>query len=125
MAKDALDKAKDIAQILSFIAVPILVAGISFAVQTGLNEREVRKDYVQMSLKILSSKDTPPELRQWAVSIVNASAPAPLPERAEEGLIAGTTIMPAAPGAWVMEPAPDLIQLLDRIISPSGPESTE
>jgi len=27
--------------------------------------------------------------------------------------------------AWVMEPAPNLIQLLDRIISPSGQESSE
>ncbi len=29
---------------------------------------------------------------------------------------------PEAPPAWVMEPAPNLIQLLDRIISPSGLE---
>lgn len=30
---------------------------------------------------------------------------------------------PEPPPAWVMEPAPNLIQLLDRIISPSGLES--
>ncbi|WP_370540124.1 lysis system o-spanin lipoprotein Rz1 [Achromobacter sp. ACM03] len=32
---------------------------------------------------------------------------------------------PEPPPAWVMEPAPNLIQLLDRIISPSGRESSE
>lgn len=31
--------------------------------------------------------------------------------------------VPAPPPAWVMEPAPNLIPLLDRIISPSGLES--
>ncbi|QDJ57239.1 hypothetical protein CBR72_21685 [Bordetella hinzii] len=31
---------------------------------------------------------------------------------------------PAPPPAWIMEPAPNLIPLLDRIISPSGPESS-
>ncbi|PND35964.1 hypothetical protein C1I89_05400 [Achromobacter pulmonis] len=29
---------------------------------------------------------------------------------------------PAPPPAWIMEPAPNLIQLLDRIISPYEPE---
>ncbi|WP_407061274.1 lysis system o-spanin lipoprotein Rz1 [Achromobacter ruhlandii] len=28
---------------------------------------------------------------------------------------------PVPPPAWIMEPAPNLIPLLDRIISPSGP----
>ena len=32
---------------------------------------------------------------------------------------------PEPPPAWVMEPAPNLIQLLDRIISPSGLEFNE
>ncbi|MFY3681792.1 Rz1 family lipoprotein [Achromobacter xylosoxidans] len=32
---------------------------------------------------------------------------------------------PAPPPAWIMEPAPNLIPLLDRIISPSGRESSE
>ncbi|AUZ19842.1 hypothetical protein AL509_29650 [Achromobacter xylosoxidans] len=32
---------------------------------------------------------------------------------------------PAPPPAWIMEPAPNLIQLLDRIISPSGLESNK
>lgn len=30
----------------------------------------------------------------------------------------------APPPAWIMEPAPNLIPLLDRIISPSGPGSS-
>jgi hypothetical protein len=34
-------------------------------------------------------------------------------------------LKPEPPPAWVMEPAPNLIQLLDRIISPSGLESSE
>ncbi|MNL49383.1 Lipoprotein Rz1 precursor [compost metagenome] len=32
---------------------------------------------------------------------------------------------PEPPPAWVMEPAPNLIHLLDRIISPSGLESSK
>lgn len=32
---------------------------------------------------------------------------------------------PALPPAWIMEPVPNLILLLDRIISPSGLESGE
>ncbi len=35
---------------------------------------------------------------------------------------AGECPRPEAPPAWVMEPAPNLILLLDRIISPSGLE---
>ncbi|EFF74144.1 Rz1 family lipoprotein, partial [Achromobacter piechaudii] len=34
-------------------------------------------------------------------------------------------LKPEPPPAWVMEPAPNLIQLLDRIISPSGLEFSE
>lgn len=120
MAKDGLDKAKDIAQIISLLAIPILVAGAGFSLQGELKDREVRKDYVQMSLNILSAKDAPPELKQWAVSIVNRSAPFPLPEKAAADLVAGETIMPSPPAPWVMQPAPNLIPLLDRIISPSG-----
>ncbi|CUK12881.1 Lipoprotein Rz1 precursor [Achromobacter xylosoxidans] len=32
---------------------------------------------------------------------------------------------PAPPPAWIMEPAPNLIPLLDRIISPSGRGSND
>lgn len=78
MAKDRLDIAKDLAQIASLLAVPILVAWFGWWVQSSLKESEIRRDYVQMAMTILSSQGADPDVRTWAVEVLQQNSPVPL-----------------------------------------------
>ena len=78
---ELLQKWKDMATIFSLIAVPIIVAVATQAIQNRIAEEGARKDYVTLAIGILTkNKEEQPdiELRQWAVDIVDKSAPVKL-----------------------------------------------
>jgi len=75
MSKDTLDKAKDIAQIVSMIAVPAVVAVFGWMIQTTIKDRELQRDYLQISVSMLSSKDTKEPLRKWAAEVFRQNSP--------------------------------------------------
>lgn len=87
MAKDKLDKAKDWAQILSLIAIPVVLAYVGSDIQSAAKERELRRDYVQIATGILGSKDTTPALRSWAVQILEVHSPVRLSKAVQAALI--------------------------------------
>lgn len=87
MPKDRLDKAKDWAQILSLIAIPLVVAYVGSDIQSGAKERELKRDYVQIATSILGSKDTSPALRSWAVQILEVHSPVRLSREVQTALI--------------------------------------
>lgn len=87
MAKDLLDKAKDWAQILSLIAIPLVVLYVGSDIQSAAKERELKRDYVQIAAGILGAKDTTPALRSWAVQILEAHSPVRLSREVQTALI--------------------------------------
>lgn len=80
--KDAFDKVKDIAHILSLILIPITIASGGWLIQKSITEQEIRRDYLRIAVDILSSESNNKELKQWAVNIFNKEAPEKVSSRA-------------------------------------------
>ncbi|MEC6413500.1 hypothetical protein SB816_21055 [Achromobacter sp. SIMBA_011] len=122
--KDCLDKIKDYAQIFTWVAVPILVAAFGWWYQTSAKDREIARDYVQVAVGLLASKNEDKEVRTWAVELLNKNSPVPFGKKLQEQLVeggSGFTFVPRslAPIADVMADLP--ARQLDRI----GPLLTE
>ena len=82
MQIETLQKWKELATIISLIAVPLIVATTTEAIQNRIAAESARKDYVALAIGILTKKkDEQPdiELRQWAADIVDKNAPVKLP----------------------------------------------
>lgn len=79
--KDNFDKLQSIAQILSLLAIPVLVAIFGWKIQEEMKEKEVRRDFVQIAISVLSSPqgmdDGKAQLRHWASRILASMSPVP------------------------------------------------
>src|ERR1700675_3542959 len=66
-----------LARVLSLVAIPVVLAVIGAWIQSTLNRNTVGRDYVQLAVSVLTSdKDkAPPELRAWAVDLLNENSP--------------------------------------------------
>jgi len=86
-----LDSLERLAKILSLIAIPILIAVIGSHIQDAIAKRSVNQEYVKIAVSILSKKpeEVEPPVREWAVGLLNAHAPIPLPKALAKGLLAG------------------------------------
>ncbi|WP_238866536.1 hypothetical protein [Achromobacter xylosoxidans] len=115
MAKDLLDKAKDWAQILSLIAIPVVVAYVGSDIQSSVKERELRRDYVQIATGILGSKDTTPALRSWAVQILEVHSPVRLSQGVRSALISDD-----AGVADAFRPQRDFTDALSKLFNEPG-----
>lgn len=72
---------KQIAQIVSALAVPVVLALIGYYVQRSLADAGLKKDYVQMAIGVLSNQPNKEneQLRQWAISVLDKNSPVPIP----------------------------------------------
>jgi hypothetical protein len=89
---DRLERWKSAATILSLLAVPVVLSVGGWAIQDRIAADSTQKEYVQIAIGIL--RDTPDgttgsdaDIREWAVSIVDAYAPVKLTAAAKEKLI--------------------------------------
>ena len=76
-----LDTAERISRMASIAALPIILAIGGWVIQRQLQNRTVSRDYVQLALTILQNPDqskVAPELREWAVELLNANSPTKL-----------------------------------------------
>lgn len=85
VSKTALEKALLISQIFSMIAIPVVLAAIGYWVQRGIQDQQIKRDYVNLAISLLVPKkegevQTTPELKDWAVKLLNDSAPIKLSE---------------------------------------------
>ena len=91
------------ASIAATIAVPVLIAGFGWTIQSRSADADVQKDYVQMALGILakpvSDAEADAPLRSWAVEVLSKSSPVPFGAKLESELQAGTAV--------VLSPFPD------------------
>lgn len=64
---------KQIAQIVSALAVPVVLALIGYFVQRSLADAGLKKDYVQMALGVLKEQPSKEneQLRQWAIAVLD------------------------------------------------------
>lgn len=80
---------KQIAQIASALAVPLVLAFIGYLVQSSLADAGLKKDYVQMALGVLKDQPTKEneQLRQWAISVLDKNSPVPIPSALKSQLL--------------------------------------
>ena len=97
--KDKLERIESIASICSSIAIPLVLAVMGYFVQKQFAEEGLKKDYVSIAAGIL--KDDPskqePDLRQWAVNVLDSNSPIPFSKQAKDGLLKGIVAGPGIP----------------------------
>lgn len=100
-----LERAKNLATIISALAIPIVLAIAGYFVQRELSNEGLKKDYVGIAAGILKedSSKQEPELRSWAVKVLDENSPVPFSKRAKEGLRTGAPIVVPGP-AWLGPP---------------------
>lgn len=78
---ERLESWKQIAQIISALAIPVVLALIGYFVQRSLADAGLKKDYVQMALGVLKDQPTKEnaQLRQWAIAVLDKNSPIPIP----------------------------------------------
>ncbi|RIJ02223.1 hypothetical protein DXK93_18800 [Achromobacter sp. K91] len=89
MARERLERTKDVAQIISLICVPILVAFFGWQFQAAEKDKEVRRDYVQLAISALTSERSSSETREWAAAVLSEFSPVPLGPRQASALKKG------------------------------------
>lgn len=72
-------------QIVSILAIPIVLALVGFWVQQTLQDQQIKRDYVNLAVSLLLPKkdgeqEPPRELRKWAAKLLNESSPVKLTE---------------------------------------------
>jgi len=93
MAPDSwLDTAEKLSRMLSIAAIPVVIAIGGWLIQRQLQDQTIRRDYVQLALSILQNPDpskVPPEIREWAVDLLNENSPTKLNAQAIQSLKSG------------------------------------
>jgi hypothetical protein len=93
-----LDAIERISRTASIAAIPVVLAIGGWIIQRQLQNQTVSRDYVQLALTILQSPDqskVPPELREWAVDLLNDNSPTKLNAKAMTNLKSGTVTLPS------------------------------
>jgi hypothetical protein len=98
--RSRLDALEQIAKIISFMAVPIVIpialAIYSARVQEGAQKETINRDYVQLAVSILKEKkeDMSPELRNWATDLLTEHSPTKFAPNVITGLKSGALMFP-------------------------------
>lgn len=101
-----LSKAKDLATIISLLAVPLILAVGGWFIQNRIAEQGTRSQYVQIAVGILSTSprekgsDEQTALRRWAISVVDLYAPVKLTQEGRDALIRERLDLSEAARAW-------------------------
>jgi hypothetical protein len=86
-----------ISKTLSIFAIPVVLGFGGWIIQQRLQNQTVSRDYVQLAVSILKEpKDSKidPEMRDWAVQLLNENSPTKFNQRVVDQLKAGTTQLP-------------------------------
>lgn len=75
----------------------MLIAAFGWIIQSEINDKSLRKEYVQIAVSILNSQEKSPEhsaLRDWAVEILSQNSPIKFSEPALRALKSGSPLTP-------------------------------
>jgi|SRR5438552_1085288 len=87
-----------IARILSLLAIPVAIAIVGGLIQNSLAKRSVSQQYVQVAVSILTSREKiDPNLRSWAVDLLDDNSPTRLGEVVKRKLKEGSVTLPLQP----------------------------
>jgi hypothetical protein len=77
--EETLKKWQSLSTIFAAIAIPLLIALLSWTTQLSTTSQTVQKDYVELAGTILKESDTDKNqvLREWAVQVMNKYSPVP------------------------------------------------
>jgi hypothetical protein len=93
-----LDTAEKFSRMVSIAAIPLVLGVGGWMIQRSLQDQSIRRDYVQLALAILQNPDTskvPPEIREWAVDLLNDNSPTKLNPEAVKNLKSGSVTLPS------------------------------
>jgi WD40 repeat protein len=91
------------ARIASLVAIPVVLAIIGAFIQETLSRSTVSRDYVQLAVSVLTAdKDkTSPELRAWAVDLLDENSPAKFSKEVADSLKGGQIEFPRSLAAML------------------------
>lgn len=79
MQKETLEKCQIIANIFAVVAIPVLVGIFGWVIQNQMKEKEMRRDFVQIAISVLSEKTSNDNrnlhLKNWAARLLAQSSP--------------------------------------------------
>jgi WD40 repeat protein len=85
------------ARIASLVAIPVVLAIIGAFIQAALTRSTVSRDYVQLAVSVLTDKTkNPPELRSWAVDLLNENSPVKFSKEVADRLKGGEIEFPGS-----------------------------
>jgi len=93
-----LDTAGKLSQMFSIAAIPLVLGVGGWLIQRQLQDQSIRRDYVQLALTLLQNPDiakVPPQIREWAVDLLNENSPTKLNAQAIESLKSGSVTLPS------------------------------
>jgi hypothetical protein len=114
-----LDAAERISRVVSIAAIPVVLAVGGWIIQRQFQNQTVSRDYVQLAVTILQNPDrskVPPELREWAVDLLNDNSPTKLNAKALASLKSGTVTLPSLNFIPSSALTPDLESQLERTL---------
>jgi hypothetical protein len=99
------ERAKNIATIFSAIAIPIVLTIAGYFIQRQIADESLKKDYVAIASSILkeSPKNQEPDLRTWAITVLDKNSPVPFSKEAKSSLLSAPIVVPGP--AWLGPPA--------------------
>ena len=86
-----------VANTLSLIAIPVIVAAGGWWIQKTIQNQTVNHEYVQLAMTILEEPDTtkaPPELKQFAVDLLNSTSPVPISDVLAKKFVEAKAVVP-------------------------------
>jgi WD40 repeat protein len=96
-AVDRWDQLEKGARVLSWVAIPLVLAVVGWLIQSSLSERNVSQEYVKLAVSILKEpKDkTEAPLRGWAADLLNQNSPTKFSPEVLQALKEGQATLPA------------------------------
>ena len=94
-----LQKLESVAKTLSVIAIPVVLAIGGWYIQNAISSRSVQQAYVELAVSVLTAgkNEVDPDLRQWALTLLNSYSIVPMKPGVAEKLASRGVKLPEAP----------------------------
>ncbi len=93
-AYSRLDTIERIARVFGAVAIPVVLGAGSLLVNSAVETRAQSAVYVEIALSVLSDPSSPSELIGYAVDVLKAQSPVPVPTSLEQSLRQGSIAFP-------------------------------
>ena len=120
--KDCWDKLVAIGGVLGAIAIPLAVASGTWIYQSQQALNSEKRLWVQIGIDALRDSNAQPDLRSWAIAIINENSGRNITESTAEKLVSGEWKFPQNRSGWSDNPPPpEFFSCKDAPFPPSDP----